>query len=146
LGLLHIQKVADLYGHYIDKEKGLVAAGLERGARVRLKVASNDRQRLSLDFTKDVKDDAARSGEEATHQVPARNTTPQGPARSTKVAPINSSERKVSLEAQTAASRIAFKAEQVDDDVEEDDDDDDDEYDDYDEDRDIEDALGLGTY
>jgi predicted RNA-binding protein with RPS1 domain len=145
LGLLHIQKVADLYGHYIDKEKGLVAAGLERGARVRLQVSSNDRQRLSLDFTDDVKDDAARSDEEATQHVPARNNTPQVPARSIEVAPINSSEKKVSLEAQTSASRIAFDAEKVDDDeVEEDDEDD--EYDDYDEDRDIEDALGLGTY
>jgi predicted RNA-binding protein with RPS1 domain len=43
-GLLHIQKVADLYGHYIDKEQGLEEAGLERGARIRVAVLSNEKK------------------------------------------------------------------------------------------------------
>jgi predicted RNA-binding protein with RPS1 domain len=131
LGLLHIQKVADLYGHYIDKAKGLVAAGLERGAKVRLQVASNDRQRLSLDFTEDVKE-AARSAEESA---------PEDSARNAEVNPTHSSPSVVelSLEVQASTSRIASE-------VEDEEDEDDDEYDEYDEDRDIEDALGLGTY
>ena len=57
-GLLHIKKVASLYGRYIDKEKGLVEAGIERGARVRLMVESVDDKRLFLDFTPDVKEEA----------------------------------------------------------------------------------------
>jgi len=43
-GLLHIQKVADLYGKYIDKEKGLENAGLEKGAEIRVAVASNEKK------------------------------------------------------------------------------------------------------
>ena len=58
-GLLHIQKVANLYGRYIDKIKGLEDAGLEQGARIRLEVAELDKRRLFLDFTSDVRNDAA---------------------------------------------------------------------------------------
>lgn len=132
LGLLHIQKVADLYGHYIDKAKGLIAAGLERGAKVRLQVVSNDRQRLFLDFTDDVKEGAVGS-------VLVEETPPQRCAQNVEVIPTHSSETEESVVAQTSTSRIASE-------VEEEDDDDDEDYDEYDEDRDIEDALGLGTY
>jgi predicted RNA-binding protein with RPS1 domain len=57
-GLLHITKVAALYGRYIDKEAGLVEAGVEKGARVKLMVESVIDRRISLDFTPDVKKEA----------------------------------------------------------------------------------------
>ena len=57
-GLLHIQRVADLFGKYIDKEEGLVESGLERGAKIRVAILSNEKKRLFLDFTSDVKEDA----------------------------------------------------------------------------------------
>lgn len=60
LGLLHIQKVADLYGRYIDKTKGIEEAGLEVGARIRVQVAEIHQKRLFLDFTTDVKQEAAQ--------------------------------------------------------------------------------------
>jgi predicted RNA-binding protein with RPS1 domain len=62
-GLLHIRRVADLYGSFIDKKKGLVEAGLERRARVKLQVAETvTKRRLFLDFTNDVKAEAPKSG------------------------------------------------------------------------------------
>jgi predicted RNA-binding protein with RPS1 domain len=57
-GLLHITKVASVMNRYVDKEKGLKSAGLEKGAKVRLMVESVEKRRLSLDFTDDVKEEA----------------------------------------------------------------------------------------
>lgn len=62
-GLLHINKIADLYGRYIDKEKGMIKAGIERNAKVRLSVFSLNKRRLELDFTDDVKQDAKEEQE-----------------------------------------------------------------------------------
>jgi hypothetical protein len=39
-----MENVADLYGLYIDKEQGLEEAGLERGARIRVAVLSNEKK------------------------------------------------------------------------------------------------------
>ena len=57
-GLLHIQKMADLFGRFIAKEQGIIDAGLEKGARIRVSVHSNARKRLLLDFPADVKESA----------------------------------------------------------------------------------------
>ncbi|OEU18885.1 hypothetical protein FRACYDRAFT_237168 [Fragilariopsis cylindrus CCMP1102] len=59
-GLLHITKVAKLMNKCINKEKGLINSGLEKGAKVRLMVESIEKRRLSLDFTDDVKEDARK--------------------------------------------------------------------------------------
>jgi predicted RNA-binding protein with RPS1 domain len=75
LGLLHIQKVADLYGRYINKEKGLDKFGLERGARIKLVVLSNEKKRLSLDFTEDVKEEAAEEREKTMTTMMTTMTT-----------------------------------------------------------------------
>ncbi len=60
LGLLHIKKVADLYGGYIDKEKGLKEAGLELGTKIKAQIESNEKKRLFLDFTTEVKEEAEK--------------------------------------------------------------------------------------
>ena len=138
-GLLHIQRVADLYGRYIDRVTGLEEAGLERQSRVRLQVVSNERKRLFLDFTDDVKQEAAAEAEQKAKDV-AKST-----ASSTTVSTAVSSE----MSAQELAEWEAhYSNEGGDDEEEEDEDEDEDDgsYDDYDEERDIEDALGLGTY
>jgi predicted RNA-binding protein with RPS1 domain len=64
LGLLHIQKVADLFGKYVDKEQGMKKFGIEPKARVRLVVESVEKRRLALDFTPDVKKDAEEERKE----------------------------------------------------------------------------------
>ena len=48
---------------YIDKEKGLEDAGLEKGAKVRLVVESIEKRRFSLDFTDDAKQTAREESE-----------------------------------------------------------------------------------
>jgi predicted RNA-binding protein with RPS1 domain len=64
LGLLHIQKVADLFRTFIDKEQGMKKFGVEPKAKVRLVVLSVDKRRLALDFTADVKKEAEEERQE----------------------------------------------------------------------------------
>jgi predicted RNA-binding protein with RPS1 domain len=139
-GLLHIQKVADLYGHYIDKEQGLVEAGLERGTRIRVAVLSNEKKRLFLDFTDDVKQGAEteRMQEEMKRQQ-AEETVVVTPVQQQESLDQNES---YEMSEEEAAAWAAYAS--TDDELDEG------EClengDDYDEERDIEDALGLGTY
>lgn len=141
-GLLHIQKVADLLGTYIDKEKGLIMAGLERGAKVKLSVESNSKRRLSLDFTPDVKAEAEKDREQKLAKQ-AANSQPQE-----QITPSMTEEELAAWEAygtetQEQNAAAADEEEEDDDEYYADDDDDEDEYD---EDKDIEDSLGLGFY
>lgn len=138
-GLLHIQKVADLYGRYIDKEQGLVEAGLERGARIRVAVLSNEKKRLFLDFTDDVKQNAETERIQEEMKRQAEETV--------LVTPVQQEERSDQKEAyelseEEAAAWAAYASA----DDESDEGESFENGDDYDEERDIEDALGLGTY
>jgi predicted RNA-binding protein with RPS1 domain len=146
LGLLHIKRVADLYGRYIDKEKGLEKAGLERGTKVRLLVESIDKKRLSLDFTIDVKSDGMEEQSQDSSQSSEASTksSVSNGEHATSVAAAMSAEElaewaAIASEGEDSQETVAEKDE---DEMEDEDDD----YDDYDEERDIEDALGLGYY
>jgi len=145
-GLLHIQKVADLYQRYIDKEKGLEEAGLERGARIRVAVLSNEHKRLFLDFTDDVKQSAQEEAkqEEAEAVVTATVATAEE-ALSTAVKEEQDSDDSTEssygdLSEEEAAAWAAYGA------MGEESEQDYIDNEEYDEDRDIEDALGLGSY
>jgi predicted RNA-binding protein with RPS1 domain len=143
-GLLHITKVADLYGRFINKEKGLEEAGLEKGSKVRLKVASNDKRRLSLAFTDDVI--------EAAQKTRIRDS-----ARDDSIVSAEIPEEELAAweEYAKSRSRIDYEIsadfpyengidnEGADADAEDECREDDEEYD---EDTDIEDALGIGMY
>lgn len=142
-GLLHIQKVADLYQRYIDKEKGLEEAGLERGARIRVAVVENKRKRLFLDFTDDVKQQAAQEEEvtkEAETTVVETKVESAVESISQESAPVVQEESSSEEEAAAWAAYAGMEQDEAY--VYEDDEDDGD----YDEDKDIEDALGLGSY
>lgn len=133
-GLLHILKVRTLYGKYIDGKKGLIEAGLERGAKVRLCVDSNVKRRLSLDFTDDVKEAAKSELAASLPKIPERDIQPF------EDVPLQADSSMMSEDlAEWAAFAAAASGEgSVIDDH--------DDGDDYDEDRDIEDSLGLGFY
>lgn len=138
LGLLHIRRVRELYGKYIDKEQGLIEAGLEKGAQVRLQVDSVERRRLSLDFTDDVKN-------EGKAELEAKNTpVPMEKSDSRQAKGANT------MSADELAQWAAFAAQSGEENLVEVDDEDDgdesDDYDEYDEEREIEDSLGLGYY
>ena len=148
-GLLHIQRVADLFGHYIDKKQGLVEAGLERGAKIRVSVLSNERKRLFLDFTADVKAVAVMERDiqkqEKEKAAKSSSTSPKLNV-SPSTAPVMSksstdSVGSTSISEEEAAAWAAYAAESAAGHSEEEEDDEG-----YDEDREIEDALGIGMY
>jgi predicted RNA-binding protein with RPS1 domain len=150
-GLLHIQRVADLFDHYIHKEEGLVEAGLEKGAKIRVAVASNEKKRLFLDFPDAVKADAKDENSGTNIQELASETTDDSESEDSGM-----SEEEMAAWAEFAAADTSPTAsisnagsESVDDEsgtwAAYGNDDDNDDYED-DEDRDIEDALGIGAY
>lgn len=149
-GLLHIQKVADLMGKYIDKKEGLEESGLERGAKIRVSIESNEKKRLFLDFTPDVKAEAAedlnrekeenqRKEKEKRRKIEERAVAKAEVKAATEVANTDMSDEDAASWAEFAALPITPVS--------------DDPYDDYndntssyDEERDIEDALGLDSW
>jgi predicted RNA-binding protein with RPS1 domain len=169
-GLLHVQKVADLFGTYIDKAEGLVEAGLELGAKIRVMVASNEKKRLFLDFPDDVKIDAQNERDERAKEKERRSgsrtvTEPDNAATSGVLSAEEAAawiefatagaQPVVTVSTSTGGSKVS--EEQVaawaecaaSDTADEEFDDEDEEYyddDDDDEDRSIEDALGIGMY
>jgi predicted RNA-binding protein with RPS1 domain len=141
-GMLHITRVAALYGRYINKEKGLEEAGLERGATIKVAVHSNENRKLILDFTQETKDIAAREAEAIKREeertsvsLPTKETDQQ-----VNVHGLESvkNDKEVSISEQEAAAWAAY--------VDNNDDVKDDEDDYYDEDEEIEDMLGIGSY
>ena len=117
---------------------------LFRSAKVRLVVESNEKKRLFLDFTNDVKEEAQMERKKEKTKV-ANNATRK--TQTTKITPIISGQIKSQS---TDSSSEVVKQNAVSSKVEElsqgEDNEDDDDYDDYDEERDIEDSLGLGYY
>jgi predicted RNA-binding protein with RPS1 domain len=155
-GLLHIRRVADLYGTFIDKKKGLVEAGLERRARVKLQVAEAvDKRRLFLDFTNDVKAEAAEEQRQKMEQEEAAREEIRARLREQRQAKSSSQSESSQLDVEVGGAPRVESFEPDKDDINgvvtdgatyEEEDDEEENYDSYDEQRDIEDALGLGTY
>jgi predicted RNA-binding protein with RPS1 domain len=151
-GLLHIRRVADLYGSFIDKKKGLVEAGLERRARVKLQVAETvDKRRLFLDFTNDVKEEAAEEQRQKVEEEEAAREEIRARLLEQRQAKPSSQSESLQLESlrlRVQAGELNGVATDVvgGDDHEEEEEEEEENYDSYDEERDIEDALGLGTY
>ena len=130
-GLLHIQRVADLFERYIDKETGLQEAGLERGASIRVAVKSNEQKRLFLDFTQDTKDMAAE--EAAAKKKEEEEAAAEAAAAAFGLETIEEDSTSPAEVSDDEAAMWAAYA-------------DDDDADDYDDDADIEDSLGIGSY
>jgi predicted RNA-binding protein with RPS1 domain len=152
-GLLHITKVASVMNRYIDKERGLISAGLEKGAKVRLVVDSIEKRRFSLDFTDDVKEEARRekSDKESDKKEP---TTEQRQMTDEDSYSLSNDELEAWAEYanQDTLAEKQEKEEVDNSSVDDDDDDDHDEYDEeddydrYDEEMDIESSMGLDMY
>jgi ribosomal protein S1 len=132
-GMLHIQRVANLYGRYIDKEKGLEEVGLELGATIKVAVQSSEKKKLILDFTQETKDLAAKELE-----AKRKNEEDVNPPDLEK---SNVEDHSENISDQEAAAWAAYanNNEEKDEGGTNDDD-----Y--YDEDSEIEDMLGIGSY
>ena len=144
LGLLHIQKVADLFQKYIKKSDGLEACGLERGAQITVAVSSNEKKRLFLDFTTSTKKEAEKE------RLKEEEERIQKEKQQKEVAETTAQEA-YDIAADEAAAWAAYGAgDDADEDGVADAADDWEAFaaasDAYDEDDDIEDALGIGSY
>ena len=135
LGLLHIQTVADLFGKYIDKARGLALVGLERGAQISVAVSSNEKKRLFLDFTIATKNEA--------HQQKLREEEERAQIKEVEEKE-KSADESMSIASDEAAAWAAYDDNGTADAA------DWESFaaagDTYDEDDDIEDALGIGSY
>ena len=165
-GLLHIKQVAELYNTYIDKKQGLIDAGLSPKSRVRLQVIEKDKKRIFLDFTNDVKEIAREEQRREQEEVERQQNELRAQLqqrRETASAKITLVESPMTDAAAIDTGAVVvvpiepdvsgslgdandIDVEGEDDDDEEEEEADDEEYDNYDEERDIEDALGLGMY
>lgn len=133
-GMLHIQRVADLFGKYIDKEQGLQEAGLERGATIKVAVHSNEKRKLILDFTQETKTIAAQEAEARRREEEEQEEDAD------EVAAVEAVAGNGQISEEEAAAWAAYANDSYESEDEEDDDDD------YDEDAEIEDMLGIGSY
>jgi predicted RNA-binding protein with RPS1 domain len=153
-GLLHIQRVADLYTSFINKKQGLIDAGLEKRSRVKLTVIENDQKRIFLDFTDDVKQIAAEENRQLEIEIERQQNQLREQLQRQRVKPESSISDVSETPADVATTVTPLSVNENDvgsnenygDDDEEYDENDSGEYDNYDEERDIEDALGLGSY
>ncbi len=128
-GLLHISKVAKQQDAYVAKEDGLKALGLGRGSPINVIVVSNERKRLELDLAPRATP-AVVAGESPSIDedfVKSNNSIEQG---------YNE------ISDEEAAMWAAYAI----DSTEDDDNEYNEEDEEYDEDTDIEDALGIGYY
>jgi predicted RNA-binding protein with RPS1 domain len=171
-GLLHIKQVAELYGTYIDKKQGLIDSGLNPKSRVRLQVIEKDKRRILLDFTADVKQIALEEQRQEQEEIERQQNElraqlqQQREKAQTKGIMVESTLTNVSSTSDSTYSTMEtsdvlgtpteydvgigvddannIDTDLVEEDIEEDGEEE--EYDNYDEERDIEDALGLGMY
>jgi predicted RNA-binding protein with RPS1 domain len=168
-GLLHIQHVADLYNSFIDKKQGLIDAGLGLRSRIKLQVKEKDvKKRIFLDFTNDVKEIAAEEQQQQLQEEERQQDLlraqllkqRENPASIDNELPAPDPKtiynRGTSIELEkpitvpisiprstVAADTDGAIIDEMDDNEY---DDEESEYDNYDEEREIEDALGLGSY
>ena len=158
-GLLHIQQVAELYQTYIDRRQGLMDSGLTVRSRVRLQVKEKGpSRRIFLDFTNDVKQMAREEQRQEQQEMERQQNELRAQLQQQRTAKITTEESNPTEEPEEYdASRrvddssIVVNVDDQDDieeaDIqEEEEEQEDDVYDDYDEQREIEDALGLGMY
>jgi hypothetical protein len=152
--------VADLFDRYINKEEGLGEVGLERGASIKVAVKSNDKKKLFLDFIQETKDVAAeeaaaflkemedakakRIADDVVRQREKEEAAAAAAAAALGFGTVEEeveessgedSSAPVEISDDEAAAWAAYADDYVDDDDEN-----------YDEDADIEDSLGIGSY
>ena len=135
-GLIHISKVAESQDCYINKEEGLKSAGLSRGSKVEVVVVSNEKKRLEFDLYVAEEETITEESSEETTSIDTKSEVDE---EALAWAAYNNNEPVVeeisSEEADMWAAYAAYENNNADEDGD---------Y--YDEDEEIEDALGIGSY
>lgn len=138
-GLLHITKIADHYGRYIDKEEGFKKLRLKTGRLIDVQVVTNDRKRLELAFPSVEKNEA----DETTTSTADNKADPYDISEEEAAAwaaySNDASDEYDNVSDEEAAMWAAYSNNSPDQY-------DDEEDDEPDEDREIEDALGIGSW
>ena len=134
-GLIHISKVAQSQDRYIDKEKGLKNAGLSKGSSVEVVVVSNDKKRLELDLHVAKEESIPEESDGVDESSTIASKISEVDEETLASAAYNN---EPSISAEEADMWAAYAA------YENDANDGQDDY--YDEDEEIEDALGIGSY
>jgi len=151
-GLIHISKVAKQQDAYVSKEDGLKKLGLSKGSSVNVVVLSNDGKRLELDLAPapvieegravEDSDDSNDTLLDSSSSATSHNLMDEDAADWTAYGADGSVTDESNIGDDEAAMWAAYSVDSSINDV----DDDGDEDDEYDEDTDIEDALGIGYY
>ncbi|KAL9185093.1 hypothetical protein ACHAXT_002870 [Thalassiosira profunda] len=159
-GLLHISKVAARRDEYIAKEEGLKSVGLGRGAPVNVVVAKKEGKRLEFDLAPEVEESSDETSDlDMSADEAAAWAAYASPDDSTE-AELDASDTSFDVSSDEASAWAAYGAndeEGREGDVAEDEaamwaayavdsKEEEDEYDEYDEDADIEDSLGIGSW
>ena len=138
-GLLHITRVAKHYDTYIDKEDGLKKVGLKQGSRVDVVVLSNDKKRLEFDFLPAVVEskekEETNASSTSTEISSAYDDISEEEAAAWAAFGSNESHQ-YDITDEEAAMWAAYNPSGNESDDE----------DEHDEDKDIEDALGIGSW
>lgn len=136
-GLIHISKVAKLQDRYINKEEGLKKAGFSRGSSVQVVVLSNEKKRLEFDLYVEEEEPIPEESLDESTTIDFKSEEDEE-ALAWAAYNNESAHETSTLEDEEADMWAAYAAYENTDADEEDD------Y--YDEDEEIEDALGIGSY
>ena len=132
--MIHISTVAKSQDCYINKEEGLKSAGFARGSPVQVVVLNNEKKRLELDLYVAEEEPIPEESSDETATIELK--LEEDEEALAWGAYDNEPTKEISTEqADMWAAYAAYES----DNAEEDDDN-------YDEDEDIEDALGIGSY
>ena len=132
-GLIHISTVAKSQDCYINKEEGLKSAGFARGSPVQVVVLNNEKKRLELDLYVAEEEPIPEESSDETATIELKSEEDE---EALAWGAYDNEPKEISTEeADMWAAYAAYES----DNAEEDDDN-------YDEDEDIEDALGIGSY
>lgn len=154
-GLLHISKVAAKQNAFVAQEEGLKKLGLVKGSPVFVIVVSNDGKRLEFDLAPDIadsdEDDEDDDDDENNNDVDDDYNPFQG-MTSFKLSSAIADDKSVTEDISSnignneAAMWAAYAAADISTNNEEEEEEEDYDDNEYDEDADIEDALGIGSW
>ncbi|KAL7465023.1 hypothetical protein ACHAXS_005351 [Conticribra weissflogii] len=137
-GLLHIKNIARYQNKFVNREEGLKKIGLSRGTWVSVVVLNNENKRLELDLTPKVEDVDEQESVVVSSDNETNSTYEISEEEALAWASYGTRESNDGMQYgvsdEEAAMWAAYGSGNEDD------------GDDYDEDRDIEDSLGIGYY
>ena len=137
-GLIHISRVAESQDRFINKEEGLKSAGLSRGSSIEVVVLSNEKKRLEFDLyvEEEEKEPIPEESSDESNTIDLNSEEDEEALAWAAYNNESTQETRAGNDEEAAlwAAYAAYENNNAEDD----------DY--YDEDEEIEDALGIGSY